>query len=210
MQPPGHPEYSQLPEHITSFLAELWSVPEVSSKWGNIAPGNWPGELLSQLEHMEEMNFNVLRAVDCKHFGLSVRRSTIPQAGYGVFGNRNIKKGEIVGWYNGTVVYRDINTRSSSMAKFYGPRFLGCTVGRFAKYGLQLQHNLDRTTTVYIVPPKFCVATMMNDPREIGTDGTVGACSREPNFAYRESAIGLESLTNPFLVELVAICDISV
>jgi DNA modification methylase len=210
MQPPGHPEYSQLPEHITSFLAELWSIPEVSSKWGNIALGNWPGELLSQLEHMEEMNFNVLRAVDSKHFGLSVRRSTIPQAGYGVFGTRNIKKGEIVGWYNGTLVYRDINTRSSSMAKFYGPRFLGCTVDRFAKYGLQLQHKLDGTTTVYIVPPKFCVATMMNDPREVGTDGTVGACSREPNVAYRESAIGLESLTNPFLVELVAICDISV
>jgi hypothetical protein len=69
---------------------------------------------------MEEMNFNVLIAVDSKHFGLSVRRSTIPQAGYGVFGTRNIKKGEIVGWYNGTLVYRDINTRSSSMAKLDG------------------------------------------------------------------------------------------
>jgi hypothetical protein len=50
----------------------------------------------------------------------------------------------------------------------------------------------------------------MNDPREIVTDGTVGACSREPNVFYRESAIGLESLTNSFLVELVSIFDISV
>jgi hypothetical protein len=50
------------------------------------------------------MNFNVLRAADSKHFGLSVRRSTFPQAGYGVFGTRNTKKGQIVGWYNGTLV----------------------------------------------------------------------------------------------------------
>jgi hypothetical protein len=99
-------------------------MPDVSSKWGNIALGNWPGYLLSQLEHMEEMNFNVLKEVYSKRFGLSVRRSTIPKAGYGVFGTRNIKKGEIVGWYNSALVYRDINTRSSSMAKVYGPRFL--------------------------------------------------------------------------------------
>jgi DNA methylase len=90
MQSPGHPEYSQLSEHITSFLAELWTMLEVSSKWRNIALVHWPGELLSRLEHMEEMNFNVLRAVDSKNFGISVRRSTIPQAGNGVFGNRNI------------------------------------------------------------------------------------------------------------------------
>jgi hypothetical protein len=96
------------------------------------------------------------------------------------------------------------------MEEFYGPRFLGFSVGRFAKYGLQLQHKLEGNTTAYIVSQKFCVATMMNDPREIGTDGTVGECSREPNLAYRENEIGLESLTNPFLVELVAICDISV
>jgi hypothetical protein len=210
MQPSGYPAHCYLPAHLSSFLSELWSDPEFTEIWAEVPLDKWPAEILSRLEQLEQMDFSVLRAVECKHYGLAVRTSTIENAGDGVFATRALKKGDVVGWYNGTLVYRDIGSRCYSPTKYYGPRFLGCTVGRFAMYALQLLQKFDGNRAVYVVPPRYCVATMMNDPREVDKDGNEVPCSRMPNVSYTEGTVGMDYLTVPNLVEILVSRDISV
>jgi DNA modification methylase len=201
-QPPEFPAFCCLPRHIMEFLCVLWGKKGLSIALGELPVDKWPAEYLDGLE---EVCPKVLRAIDCAHFGVIVKPSSILSAGDGLFAARGIRKGDRVGWYNGTLVYRDLSGNDISNEKLYGPRFLWCSVGRFKKYGLQTASKKEGKP-VFVVPHEFCSATMINDPRP--GPGEQGTVSRKANVVFREADEERCTVVDPFFVEIIAQRDI--
>jgi DNA modification methylase len=204
-QPEGLPAFCSLPEHLVRFLEALWGVTDLRTRYGQTGVDKWPEELL---ERYEQLDTSTLLAVDCMTYGLVVRPSTISGAGDGVFATRDMPKGKVVGWYNGSIVYRDLHRSNASRHKTYGPRMLGCTVERFKKYGLRV--NLEvRGNPVYLVPPEYCAAAKLNDPRLSAAEPEHGCAPRVANAEFREDDIPqTERLADPNLVEIVLCKDV--
>ena len=204
IQPAGFPVYSCLPKHIIDFLGILLGNLRLGRDLGKVPVDRWPVEVQ---EKLEDVCPKVLRAIDCAHFGLCVKPSTILSAGEGVFAGRTFRAGERVGWYNGTILYRDLSTGNHPDGKLYGPRFLSCSVARFKMYALQIEPTLDGLP-VFLVPGEFCSATKINDPRASSQEQ--GAALRKANVIFREGPVAKETVVNPFIVEIVALRDIRV
>ena len=60
---------------------------------------------------------------------------------------------------------------------------------------------------LFVVPPSYCSASMINDPRT--TQNEASDTRRSANVEFREEPFTTpESLTDPFLCQLVAIRDL--
>ena len=95
-------------------------------------------------------------------------------AGLGVFAARDISKGEVVGYYYGTIVYHYLWNRRQ-VTKTYGDGVLWVTVGDYRKFGLMATVETsnfpvvkdrieDGKLAIHIVGAKFCVMTYINSP----------------------------------------------
>jgi hypothetical protein len=200
--PKGCSAFCFLPEHILRFLGILCPELILADSLREKPADQWSEE---QLEELEDVSPAVLRALDCMHFNVTVKPSLIIGAGDGLFATRAFAIGERIGWYNGTHVYRDLSKGDYSLVRLYGPRVLWCTVERFRKYGLQLSEKIN-DQTVFIVPPEYCSATMINDPRSCQGDQTLN--KRVANVAFQQSTVTKETLVDPFVVEVITLRSI--
>lgn len=147
------------------------------------------------------------------HYGTCVRKSSIPQAGEGLFTSRAMKKGDILGWYHGTIVYRSLQDGKTNIGRLYGKGCLSCSVERFKRYAMRLsvteaQFGNFTGRKLFLVPPAYCSASMINDPRTNRNE--VNDTRRSANVEFREEPFTTpESLTDPFLCQLVALRDLN-
>jgi DNA methylase len=209
VQPEGLPAFSCLPRHLVNYL-QTFCVDLVFEKdWAAVPLEHWPEDVLRTLEALDCV---VLRNIDCLHYGTCVRKSSIPQAGEGLFTSKAMKKGDVLGWYHGTIVYRSLQDRNTNPGRLYGKGCLSCSVNRFKRYAMGVtaadaQFGNFTGRKLFVVPPIYCSASMINDPRR--TRNEASDTRRSANVEFREEPFTtLESLTDPFLCQLVALRDI--
>lgn len=209
VQPEGLPAFSRLPRHLVNYL-QTFCVDLVFEKdWAAVPLAHWPEDVLRTLEVLDSA---VLRNVDCLQYGTCVRKSSIPHAGEGLFTSRAIKKGGVLGWYHGTIVYRSLQDGKNNLGRLYGKGCLSCSVDRFKRFAMRVsvaeaQFGEWAGRKLFVVPPSYCSASMINDPRT--TQNEASDTRRSANVEFREEPFTTpESLTDPFLCQLVAIRDL--
>lgn len=168
--PRGFPYFQSVPFHIIRFLACRWELPCLEIDCLDKPVSSWPSKYVGRLQTMD---LKELAAHEGSNMGLAVARSTIahPEAGNGLFAMRPFRKNERIGYYYGTLVYRDLR-RSKETTKSYGEQgVLGATLKSFGKYsvpvpvvGEQLTGKIDGTSHAYVVGAEFCVCRYINDP----------------------------------------------
>jgi hypothetical protein len=211
VQPQGFPAFSCLPDHMLTFLAALWGEPDIVSRFGAESLCRWPVHFVQKLAAIDPL---ILRSVDSAHFGVCVRESTIPGIGEGLFAVREIRKGDAIGWYNGTIVYRDLHTSDPIGSRTYGANLLSCTVDRFKRYAMQIDTagsfilQQEAAKLLFVVPSEWCSATKINDPRALEDEPI--STTRASNAKFCAAMITSEKvLISPTVVEIVATKNIS-
>ena len=199
--PSGLPSFTRLPPHILSFLASRWRSREPLGVLRQSPVCNWPAEWQQRFSGLLQQDVESLLSCDASHFKVYVAESTIPDAGLGVFAAERLKRGQIVGWYGGSIMYENLNNvRGKNRDRSGGHPLWGCTLGHFRKFAIQLtiQSGGDRRLigrSVFLVPRLFCVGAYLND----GTRGSTAGVNVKT--LDREIA-DVESLTKPFVVTL--------
>jgi hypothetical protein len=210
--PDGLPACCKLPQTLLLFLSTLWGDRSAIATLQDVPVDQWPSE---QLELLNRMDPDVLRAVDAMNHQVIVGDSTIPDAGQGLFSTCRRKAGDVIGWYNGAIVYRDI----SSPTGVYGSGIMAVTSDRFKKFGISVDSEEvvireRRASSIYIVPPEFCVFTKVNDARYSSRKDRASRPRSDPGrsvnvkFDVRTPATCVEMLTDPYFISITACRDI--
>lgn len=173
-QAPGDfPPFQMLPPHILSFLSSLYSKPEFVSSLSGIPPHKWPGQLESLLHGT---NQDVLLAHELCVLNVYKGPSLIehPTVGDGLFAGRNFAKGEIVGFYYGTLLYVDMD-KPRNRNKIIGYGSMAVDASDFSKWALRITHGrgivIDKKPRhIWIVPARFCAMRFVNDPRYLADE----------------------------------------
>ena len=160
VQPEGLPVFSCLPRHLVNYLQTFCIDLVFEKNWAAVPLAHWPEDVLRTLEALDSV---VLRNVDCMQYGTCVRKSSIPQAGEGLFASRAMKKGDILGWYHGTIVYRSLQDGKTNLRRLYGKGSLSCSVERFKRYAMRVsvteaQFGNFTGRKLFLVPPAYCSA----------------------------------------------------
>ena len=101
-------------------------------------------------------------------------------AGRGAFAARHFDPGEVVGYYYGTLVYHNLRNATSKSRIYGDPGVMGVSPERFITYAMlikttgpqfaQVRNYTEGERSVYIVPPKFCVGSLINSPDYVQGD----------------------------------------
>ena len=218
MPPAGMPIFPRLPEHLLKVFATSIGDITALERLAALPVADWPA---ADLQQFRAASPEMLLTMDALHHKVYVARSNIPSAGDGLFASQPIKCGAVVGWYNGTIVYRNIaQLRQASDGSTYGTEGLGCTVKRFKAYAMRLKiegvEGLDDysdTPSVlaqepYVVPPLFCVGAKINDFRKLDTgyESEAQGAARKRNVSFQQDpeALTITTLVDPYIVKVVA------
>ena len=176
--PNGYPPYQTFPRHLLLYAANTFSTNDYM---------NYVNEPIDQWSPVHRGNFNIiswqdLPFIEATRLGLILKPSDIKNrfAGTGVFAARQIQKGEVVGYYYGSVVYHNLWRRKQT-TKTYGEGILGVTSVEFRKYALLAtvescnfpevkDQTEDRRLSVNIVPARFCTMRYINSPKYLEND----------------------------------------
>ena len=170
--PADYPLYQNFPRHILLYASSFFQTHDFIDLFRNPIQ-NWN---TVQSGNFETIPWEELRRAEATRLGLIIKPSAIKNenAGLGVFAARDIAKGEIIGYYYGTIVYHNLWNRKQ-VTKTYGEGILGVTVGDYRKFGLMATVETshfpevkDRTEdgklAIHIVGAKFCVMRYINSP----------------------------------------------
>lgn len=119
--------------------------------------------------------FRALMAAECEAHYISVQPSTIkqPKAGLGLFAWNNFGRDTVIGFYDGSLVYSNLNGRPQQH-RMYGEGAMIVTVDDFQKRAIQLyrpcQPMKGTARKIWVVTAKFCAARFINDPRYLPGD----------------------------------------
>ena len=181
----GLPVATRLPPHLVSFLTSMWGIPDQYKQLGDLPVHKWPQSLLGMLSTIDN---NLLLSIDAMAHNVYVAPSTIPGAGDGLFARGQIDPGDIVGFYFGSLVYRDLY---KSKGKTFGTGPTAFTVERFRSYALQIKDSnvsclLPSTagSPIFVVPFEYCVASKINDPNFVDPAEGTERPSRAANVSF--------------------------
>jgi hypothetical protein len=162
------------------------------------------------------MDLDILRAVDASHQRVFVAESTVPDSGEGLFTCCARRAGEVLGWYNGNIMFRSMGSREGG---FNDGDLLVVTRERYQKYALQIDatgHGWKgpKISNIFVVPQSFCAFAKMNDPRycsckDRASRASVSAMRRaNVQFDVTRDAASIEDITDPYFVSATATRDI--
>jgi len=121
----------------------------------------------------------------------------------GVFTDRKIRKGDPVGYFNGTIIREDFSDHTGiDKNTKIGYSGLEVTYEYFEKYCCKLQ-NQERPA--WIIPDKICVAGYINHGRKDTEDEGDGPIA---NVIFREASSVYEDLTRYDIIGVYAIGDL--
>jgi hypothetical protein len=210
--PDGLPGCCTLPAHLLVFLSNMWGERDAFEELQDIPVDQWPP---ARLEYLERADPDVLRTVDALHHRVIVGNSTIPDAGQGLFTTCGRKSGDVIGWYNGSIVYRDISRPHG----VYGSGITAVTSDRFKRYAIsvdttEVQIPGQRASSIFIIPSEFCAAAKVNDARYCSRKDQLCKARNDPprkvnvKFDVRAPATSVYMLTNPYFITITACSDI--
>ena len=210
--PEGLPGFCLMPSHILTFMASSWRDIEAVKILKEKPVHEWPPLYMEKAQGMDP---DVLLTVDCTHHRVMVSQSTIPDAGDGLFTMEDRRSREIIGWYNGSVVYGNLHSPSGC----HGTGILGASTDRLRTYGIQVDSK-DLTfkkkdgCSLYLVPPEFCAFAKMNDPKYKSRKDRASRpdpiLKRTCNVAFEVETPASTSamLTDPYFIKIVALRNI--
>ena len=105
---------------------------------------------------------------------LELRTSTMPGAGKGIFTQKAIGKGEVIGYFYGTLVYNNAPISSTqSNTAMIGEGILQQPLNKFKHWAVNMSVMIplgralhSEQTEVWIYPAPFCAMRFVNDGRE--------------------------------------------
>jgi len=183
--PSSLPSSTQLPPHLISFLTAIWCIPDQHNDLIDLPIHKWPQSLLGLLSTMDS---KTLLSIDAMAHNVYVATSTIPAAGDGLFARVDIDPGDIVGYYFGAVVYKDLY---QAKLKTFGTGPTSFSIERFQKYAVQIKDPnitclLPSTSSrpIFIVPFEYCAASKINDPTFVDPAEGTDRPSRTANVSF--------------------------
>ena len=197
--PSGYPPYQKFPLHILSALSSTSNDHSSLLQLLNRPFQDWSRYHQGLLQ---QVHTDTLRLADSTSAQVFLARSTIKhsRAGLGVFAARTFHEGELVGYYNGTLVYHDLRKRKEKM-KTYGEGVLGVTPEQFRSRAMQVDVLSSAFPAVTIVPAPFSTMGFINDYHYHEDDEEFGAWKanqlarvRRPNVMYKQT---VPSVQNP-------------
>jgi hypothetical protein len=131
-----------------------------------------------------------------------------------LFTTRALRKDDVIGWCNGIFVYRDLNAGNPNPGRWYGRGGFSCSVERYKRYAMEIDTSWAQVEQLagkrmFVVPPKYCSAVLINDPRTLPGDNLMDV--KTANVQFREDPFTTkEDMTRPGIIQIVAIQDVSV
>ena len=174
--PPGFPAMQSIPPTLLRSLGALLRKPRLAEEYDGVPVSRWPRKLKGSLLSVSPQ---ALETMEAAATGICIAKSSIRHArsGDGVFAMRNFRKGEVVGFYFGALVYKDIGSRTQTTKSYGELGDLGVTVRDFNKYKLQipvatngLVVGQETVSELYVVPRQLCPLRKLNDPRYLPGD----------------------------------------
>ena len=159
-----YPIHTTVPAHIMIFLSERLNIsPKEAIQLSHVPVSSWKAETLFLLHKCEDLlRSKFMLKNDANKYNLFIAPSSIEGAGQGVFAQELIPAGAVVGTFPGTIVRSDIEQRTNISSKTcFGIPGLEMSYHRFSRYCWR--YPFDKAA--YIVPDPYCVAAMVNDPR---------------------------------------------
>ena len=186
--PTGLSPIQVFPEHIIEFLCEYYE------DFGLLVHRNYPMIKWSDLwvQRLNNVDTKALRAYECQAYNVRIRKSTIKHkdAELGVFAKKGFKKGEVIGYYYGTLVYGDLG-KHHKVRKRYGTGIMSVSSQEFTKWALQIDFTFvdadNRQHTAYICPGPMCTMRYINDARYLEGDADYDAFQKKTLKNVREA-----------------------
>ena len=166
---PGLVPMQNFPPHIIQALCQYHNEFDLY-QFRHLSMNRWG---LTQIQRMNNMDPIALRMYEANQYKLVIKKSRInhPHAGVGVFTTKIVKKGELLGYYYGALVYGDIGSKQR-LHKRYGTGILSVTSEEFEKWSAKIStyQFVDTNNNKYdgyVAPAPFCVCRYINDPRVV-------------------------------------------
>ena len=193
--PKGLPPVSIIPPYLMGFASHAMRNRRLATTLRQVPFIKWPVPVQASFHtlHME-----TLLSVEAQARGVYVAKSRIrhPRAGDGLFAGRQFGKGDVIGFYYGTIVYENIGDTPS---RGYGHGCFRTNGELFAKYSMEVivsprctydgkDGKPERVRQAYIVPLPCCVCSKINDARYVPGDLDRGEdrMTRKPNVVFRQ------------------------
>lgn len=212
IQPSDLPKFSRLPRHLLLFLVSRFKSEDPLKILHAKPPTEWPAEWQQRWFSLDEDD---LLAVDALHFKVYVKPSSIPDAGMGLFAAEDIPAKTTIGWYGGTLIYKDLTHDNRSGGTVCGPPGFDCSIKRFQMYALQFRTQHAETAwelrekQAFVVPRPFCAASYINDATYRGHPTTSCAPSQNNAKLLSHDLTSLEALTDPWAASVETTTDVA-
>ena len=170
--PGGLHPVQTFPRHILKHMSSYFMDYSLLDCCKHIPASMWKNIWRHRLETMD---YKHLLSAECSAMGVLVQRSNIKHAsaGLGVFADKNLGEGQLVGWYYGSLVYSDLSGLPQKY-KTYSEGIMCVTVDDFEKWSMVVDHEVVARNgvrhKVFIVPAPFCAMRYINDPRYLDRD----------------------------------------
>ena len=172
--PSGLSPMQYLPEHILHFLSSLYSDYSLLRTYKKQAYVKWSA---SWRNRFNQTDIHQLLSVELAFLQLEMRKSTVPNAGNGIFTTKSIGKGQLIGYFYGALIYDNLGIgakRNSNQA--IGEGIMAIPVNEFSKWSAELtsrayiggRKDKASETKVWIYPVPFCAMRYLNDGRRSG------------------------------------------
>jgi len=128
--PAGFPPVQVFPDHVAHFTSAMFNDFTLYRSLRGLPLNQW-GKVW--VDRFHSLDCNAILAHEQFALGVRLSPSSIPGAGIGVFAMKNFGKGEKIGWYYGTLVYRKIGSDKSS-SRVYGSGHMEVSPADFKKW----------------------------------------------------------------------------
>lgn len=164
--PPEYPPFQSLPDYILEFLRGFHGEPRFVQAVQGMPLHKWPRNLES-LYHTTDQVSLLAHEMSVRKVYRAPSLIKHPKAGFGLFAGRAFTKGEIIGFYYGTLIYADMDL-PSHRHRIIGYGVLQVNRERFNHFGLDLIDeggDPEGVRKMWIVPGVGCAMAYINDPR---------------------------------------------
>jgi hypothetical protein len=151
--------------------------------------GEWPKEKIPGIE--SKMAWSLLLKADLHAQGLRIGRSLVKGGGNGLFTTRSFKKGIVLGWYHGYIVFKS----------------RGRLPRRSRTHSIAVR--MDDDEQIHIIPNGACAMAFLNDPRPSPQEKQfVNVSLRSKNILIKDD--DLREMDDPFRLSCIASRDVAI
>ena len=212
--PPGLPPLQYLPEHILRYIATTYKDYSMLIQYKHASYIKWSTKWKSRFN---QLDVDSLLATELCLLGLELRKSTIPNAGLGIFAGRDFGKNETIGLFYGMLLYDNVSIGAGSKSQaLIGEGILAQPRNEFAKWSTKIKWEGSIANSpapgdqvlVWVYPHKFCAMRYINDARDVSSSSTATTRSNNVRFVDVRTKPSSTSLQRSDLIKVTALRNI--